>query len=72
MQKLSLTKIFFLAIGIIALAHLGHILEAFGQVYNWFAYSLEPIRYFPEGAQVTIAFLLLLLIAMFVFKTINK
>lgn len=72
MPKLSLAKIFILVVGIIALAHLGYILEAFGDIYNWFAQSLEPIRYFPEGAQVTIAFLCLLLIAIFVFKTINK
>lgn len=72
MPKLSLKKIFVLIVGIIALAHLGQILKTFGEIYNWFAESLEPIRDFPEGAQVAIAFLSLLLIAVFVFRTINK
>lgn len=72
MEKLSLKKIGAIIVGIIALCHLKEILGAFGQIYSWFAESLEPIRDFPEGARAAIAFCTLLCMAVLVNQSFNK
>ena len=72
MDKLSLKKIAAIIIGVIALCHLKELLRAFGQIYAWFADSLDAIRDFPEGAQASIAFLSLIFIAVLIVKAMNK
>jgi len=72
MPTISLKKIFTAIAGILILVHLKNILRAIQPVYFWLCDSLDGLRDFEEGAQAAIAFLSLLLIAVFVFKTINK
>jgi len=72
MPKLSLTKIFATIIGIIVLLHLQDIFEFIGNIYEWFARSLRFMRNFPEGMQAAIAFCSILLVVVFIYKTVNK
>ena len=72
MPQLSLTKILIAIIAIIALLHLRDILNVLSQIYEWFANSLGFMKYFPQGAQVAIAFYSILLVIVLVFKTIKK
>ncbi len=72
MPKLSLIKIFAAIVGIIVLLHVKNILEVIGHIYEWFARSLRFMRNFPQDAQAAIAFCSILLVAVLIFKTVNK
>ena len=72
MPTLSLKKIFTAIIGILILIHLKDILRGVQPAYFWFCESLDGIRDFEDGAQVAIAFYLILLIIVLIFKWLNK
>jgi hypothetical protein len=71
-KELSLTKIFMAIFGFIVLLHLKEIYSVIGNIYEWFAESLEFMRHFPRDAQAAIAFLTIILVIVLVVKTINK
>ncbi len=72
MPTLSLKKIFTAIIGILILIHLKDFLRAVQPAYLWLCESLSEFRYFPRGAQAAIAFNLILLIIVLIFKWLNK
>ena len=61
MAPLSLTKIFAAIVGIIALFHLGRILNVIKSLYMWLCESFEGMNDFSEGARAAIAMSLVLL-----------
>jgi hypothetical protein len=71
MPSLSLTKIFIAIIAVIILLHLKNILGVISQIYEWFSESLSFTRDFPEGMRAAIAFCSILLVMVYIFKTIN-
>ena len=48
------------------------ILSRSRQIVAWFKDALSGFEDFPEGAQTAIAFSLILLVAVMIFKTVNK
>ena len=72
MPTLSLRKIFTAIIGILILIHLGDILRTLQPAYFWLCESLEGITYFSRGAQTAIAFNMILLVIVLIFRGINK
>jgi len=72
MPTLSLKKIFTAIIGILILIHLKDILRGVQPAYFWLCESLDGIRDFEDGAQAAIAFYLILLIIVLIFKWLNK
>lgn len=71
MSNLSLTKIFTAIAGILILLNLKEILNVLGPAGQWFAESLDGINNFPQGAQTTIAFFVILLVIVIVLKVLK-
>lgn len=72
MPRLSLTKIIIGIATVIVLWHLENILKTIAKIHEWFSESLSFMRDFPQGMQAAIAFYSILLVAVFVYKTVNK
>jgi hypothetical protein len=72
MPTLSLKKIFTAIIGVLILIHLKDFLRGVQPAYLWLCESLDGIRDFEDGAQAAIAFYLIMLVVVCIFKTVNK
>lgn len=72
MQQISLKKIFVLIAGVIALLHLGEILDCIRGIFRWFGDRLAGFNRFPDDAQTAIAFCTLIAIIFIVLKAMKK
>lgn len=72
MKKLSSTKIFAFIVIVMLLANLSSVLKLFGAILVWFGKSINGLNQFSEGAQTAIAFLSILLVAVMIYKSVNK
>ena len=72
MKKLSSRKIAIFIVIVMVLANLSSIFKLFGVMLVWFGKSLNGLNQFPEGAQTAIAFLSIVLVAVMIYKSINK
>ena len=72
MPTLSLKKIFIAIAGIMVLSHMNDILRAIQPIYSWFGESLDGVRNFDDGLQTAIAFLSILFVLVYIFRTFKK